>query len=612
MSTTTRIRFPLLIALAACSSLAQEGLGRARDTRDPADPRTRLERNYERAAHDALARYFSDNTFLVKARVDLEDPDEELEELVPPTATRNYPKLPGLPYQPLSLPDAGTERPLAVQLRTVDLEVLVDTGYTQKDRDFIQYLVTLAGNLDTARGDLVRVARAYFPRDDRSLRKPAAPEWEEPAAATADTTDTDTLSLMDTPLSKLFGERLIAQLPLILVCLTLLVCVWIWRKPAFAALPHSLQRRLRRPGRRAPGHPNLVDPEPDPEPAVGPATPAARASIPVTPPGETDPRSARAFLVNSFIGEPKTSGKILRSWMDRDAEKGAKAAAILLRSLNPKFLDLVREALGDERAAKVERLMGAKDEPSETDLKTVAKGFRKEFLNATQGKRTDKDDDLFGFLDQLNEGQIMHILKDEPLGVSGFVLAQVSAAKSGAILQKLDATDRARLMYAIGNITQIPREIYKEMADRLSLKALEVSNMKFVASDGVESLVQLIESLPIAKQFEYIHALSEVDLNLARKLRERTVTFPELASLPEKLLAKCLQSADGDTLALSLQAADPAHRARFSQLLPERMRLMVQSSSETLRDATPSDIEAAQNKLLGIFRDEIRRTGRPS
>ena len=599
----------ILIALAAGLALAQEGISRTRDTRDPTDPRTRLERNYERAAHDALARYFSDNTFLVKARVDLEDPDEDLEELPAPAATRNFPKLPGLPYQPLSLPSAKSESPLAVQLRTVDLDVLVDTGYTQKDRDFIQYLVTLAGNLDTSRGDLIRVTRAYFPRDDRSLRKPSQP-WKEAAPAAVDSaTGSDTLSLMDTPLSKLFGERLISQIPLILVCLTLLVCVWIWRKPAFAALPLSVRSRLRRPGRRAPP---LIDPEPDPEPLAELAPSATRTSIPVIAPRDPDSTSGRAFLVNSFIGEPKSSGKILRSWMDRDAEKGAKAAAILLRSLNPKFLDLVREALGDERSIKVERLMGSKDEPSEADLKTVAKGFRKEFLNATQGKRSDKEEDLFGFLDQLNEGQIMHILKDEPLGVSGFVLAQVSPSKSGAILQKLDAANRARFMYAIGNITQIPREIYKEMADRLSLKALEVSNMKFVASDGVESLVQLIESLPIAKQFEYIHSLSEVDLNLARKLRERTVTFPELASLPEKLLSKCLQSADGDTLALSFQAADPAHRARFLQLLPERMRLMVESSLETRRDATPPDIEAAQNKLLGIFRDEIRRTGRPS
>jgi flagellar motor switch protein FliG len=608
VSTTTRIRLPLLIALAACTALAQQGFSRPRDTRDPADPRTRLERNYERAAHEALTRYFADNTFLVKARVDLEDLDEELEELVPPSATRNYPKLPGLPYQPLSLPDARPERPVAVQLRTVELEVLVDTGYTQKDRDFIQYLVTLAGNLDTARGDMVRVARAYFPRDDRALRKPSPP-WQEPTAPEADTSEPATLSLMDTPLSKLFGERLIAQLPLILVCLTLLVCVWIWRKPAFAALPPALQRRLRRPGRRAPVQTSLVDPEPE----TGPdAAPTERMSVSAAPPKETDSSSSRAFLVNSFIGEPKVSGRILRSWMERDPEKGAKAAAILLRSLNPKFLDLVREALGDERSGKVERMMASKDDPSATDLKTVTKGFRKEFLNATQGRPTDKEDDLFGFLDQLNEGQIMHILKDEPLGVSGFVLAQVPPSKSGAILQKLDPATRSRFMYAIGNITQIPREIYKEMADRLSLKALEVSNMKFVASDGVESLVQLIESLPVAKQFEYIHSLSEVDLNLARKLRGRTVTFPELASLPEKLLAKCLQSADGDTLALSLQAADPAHRARFLQLLPERMRLMVQSSSETLRDATPADIEAAQNRLLGIFRDEIRRTGRPS
>ncbi|MEK7393679.1 MAG: FliG C-terminal domain-containing protein [Fibrobacterota bacterium] len=603
MSTPNR----LLIALALLGSwcFAQDPGARTRDTRDPADPKTRLERGYERAAHDALTRYFSDNTFLVRAHVELED-EEEYADAELPASAPSIQNLPGLPYQPLQMPGAPSPA-TAVQLRNVDLEVLVDTGYTQKDRDFIQYLVTLAGNLDTARGDMIRISRAYFPRDDRSLRKQQSWTDDKPSTISTDSVKTDTLSIMDTPLSKLLGERLLSQLPLILVCVTVLVCVWLLRKPAFAALPNSLKGRFRPRGRRA----TLEDATPPPV-AARPPQPPGSGSGQGSPTKDAESVSGRSFLVNSFVGEPRTSGQILRNWMERDSEKGAKAASILLNSLNPKLLDLVREQLGAENSRKIETLMNSKEDASEADLKTVSKGFRKEFQAATQTKRDGREDDLFGFLDQLNEGQVMHILKDEPLGVSGFVLAQISPAKSGAILQKLDAANRSRFMYAIGNITQIPREVYKEMADRLSLKALEVSNMKFVASDGVESLVNLIENLPIAKQFEYIHGLSEVDLNLAKKLRGRTVTFPELATLPDKFLARGLQTADGDTLALALQAAEASHQARFLQLLPERMRMMVQSSMESKRHAPPAEIESAQNRLLRIFRDEIRRTGRPS
>lgn len=578
-----------------------------RDMREASDPRTRLERGYERAAHDALSRYFSDNTFLVRAQVELEDDAEEFD-AGSAVAAPPIQNLPGLPYQPLRLPEAD-EGPLTVQLRTVDLEVLVDTAYTQRDRDFIQYLVTLAANLDTARGDHMRISRVYFPRDDRSLRKPQVWSDEPAARGSIDSTKPDTLLAMDAPLSKLLGERIVSQLPLILVCVTVLVCVWLLRKPAFAALPGAISNRLRPRGRRS----DASDPD-RPSPISIRTAPEPPKPVPSRLGADKDSEdgSGRSFLVNSIVGEPRTSGQILRHWMERDPEKGAKAAAILLNSLNPKFLDLVREQLGEDRSRRVEDLMSAKEEASDADLKTVSKGFRKEFLKATQGRREDREDDLFGFLEQLNEAQVMHILKDEPLGVSGFVLAQISPTKSGAILQKLDAPNRAKFLYAIGNITQIPREIYKELADRLSLKALEVSNMKFVASDGVESLVGLIENLPVSKQFEYIHSLSEVDLNLAKKLRARTVTFAELATLPDKFLARGLQTADGETLALALQAADASHRARFLQLLPERMRLMVQSTMDAKRDPNPLDVESAQNRLLRIFRDEIRRTGRPA
>jgi flagellar motor switch protein FliG len=248
----------------------------------------------------------------------------------------------------------------------------------------------------------------------------------------------------------------------------------------------------------------------------------------------------------------------------------------------------------------------------EADFVAVASEFRREFRNATLHQSDARDGDLFGFLEQLNEAQIMHILKDEPLGISGFALAQVTPAKAGSILQKLDPPTRARLMYAIGNVTQVPRDVYKQVADRLSLKAMDVANMKFVAADGVESLVHLIENLPVDQQFQYIHSLSEVDLNLAKKVRKRTITFPELASLPDKFLSAGIQAVDPETLALVLPALDQEQKARFLSLLPERMRLLLQSAMETQKSAAPTDVEAAQNRLLRSFREEIRRNGRPS
>lgn len=575
------------------------------ETRETIEAKTRIGRTYERTAHDALSRYFADNTFLVRAHVELVLPGEGDSDLGP-DAVVPLPNLPGLPYQPERIPRSGGEIGPEDRIRAVDLDVLVDTAYTQRDRDFIQYLVVAAANMDTSRGDEVRVMRAAFPRDDRSLRKPRPMlPGSGPSVDTAVASSTkDTAKPAEPPkLSREFVERLIGQLPLLFVCASVLVGLWLLRRPSWKSLPGAMKDKLLKGGKRG-----ATEPEPSARPVAAPAV----QPLPQNPPNTGDLRSLRPFLVNSFIGDPRVCGKILGSWMEHDQAKGSHDAAILLSGLNPRLLDTVREIIGEGSARMVEAQMTTQEVVSDADFLVAAREFRREFQVATQHHGDRRQADLFGFLEQLNEGQILHILKDEPLGISGFALAQVSSAKAASILQGLDSPTRARFLYAIGSITQIPREVYKEIADRLSLKAMDVANMKFVAADGVESLIKLIENLPVEQQFPYIHSLSEVDLNLAKKLRARTVTLPEIPTLPEKFLSTRLQSTDPEILALVLPRFEKAARDKMFSLLPERMRALVQSSVEGHRNATPSEYEEAAKKLLQSIRDEIRRSGRPT
>jgi len=591
----------LLVLAGASRSSGQEPGASPQDFRSRPEEISRLARGYEKTVHDALSRYFADNTFLVRAQVDF---DDDQDGYGAGSSGTFAPALPGLPYQPFNLQLRGNT--LDERSHSVEMDVLVDTAYTPRDRDFIQYLVALAANLDTSRGDELHIGRAAFPRDDRSFRKALpAPDTvaKDPDRVTATVPTAPPASLRED-----FLERLIWILPLIVVGLFMLAGLWLLRRPVMRHLPGAVRARLRRGPRGEEEDPPSRDSDDSPPHQRDP--PAQAPPQPTT--NGADQTDLRPFLVNAFVGEPRVCGSILRSWLDRDPVKGLQDAGLLLAGGSSKLLELVREGIGEERARSLETKLSMGGELVEAEFFAVAREFRREFRNATLGHSDSRDGDLFGFLEQLNEGQIMHILKDEPLGISGFALAQVTPAKAGRILQKLDGPNRARLMYAIGNVTQVPHDVYKQVADRLSLKAMEVANMKFVAADGVESLVNLIENLPVDQQFPYIHSLSEVDLNLAKKVRSRTITFPELSTLPDKFLSARVQAVDPDTLALLLPRLDQELRARILSLLPERMRLLLQSAMETQKGATASDVEAAQNRLLQSIREEIRRNGRPS
>lgn len=606
-----RITIASLVLVLACLSQARFA-NISEPTLSGNDAQRTLERSYEATAKQALGRYYAENTFLVRARVELDDEGSAQDA----SSSHSLPALPGLPFQP-QLSRSNSAASLAERLIAVSYEILVDTSYTARDRDFIQYLVTLAANLDTTRGDEVYVERVFFPREDKNLR-PFRKFDNFEALSSPGLLPTVAETAQRGPAPQVQGaltakdpyERLYGLLPLLIVCIFVLLCVWLLSRAI--ATPALLERigRSRRGKDEGDGGATVVPPR-ESTAVTAPAMPVSQ-QVSHEPTAVAEAANIRPFLLNCFIGEPKLCGQILKSWMERDRAKGARDTGLLLAGLNSRLLHLVEETVGKDNARLVETHLAVAEEPPPEEFAALGKEFRREFQNAASRKSDNRDADLFGFLEQLNEGQVMHILRDESIGIVSFALAQISSEKAGSILQKLDAANRSRLLVGMGNITQIPHDVYKEIADRLSLKAMEVANMKFVSADGVESIVNLIDSLPIEQQFDYIHAISEMDLNLAKRIRERTITLPELFSLPEKFLSAKLQEVDADTLALVLLRMDSAQRGKLLGLLPERMQLMAQSSMETRSQATPLEVESAQRRLLILIREDFRKNGRPA
>jgi flagellar motor switch protein FliG len=417
---------------------------------------------------------------------------------------------------------------------------------------------------------------------------------------------------------KAYTDHLPSLIPLLVVCLLILACVWMVSR----AIAGSSRRE--KAASRFPAVPPSVPQYPGPA-AAAQAIPgregqgAGQAAAPA-PRAAGDGRgqnpelaSYRPFLLNCFVGNPKHCVQIIRSWIQRDAEKGLRDTGALVASLDARLLGVLGQELGRDAAQRLEMQVQVGEALPPEDLLTVYKEFKREFKNlSSESMDEDQYKDLFGFLRQMTEQQIMHILKDESMGIAGLVLAQLPAERSSAILQRVDPENRAKLLISMGNIDNIPLNVYKEIADRLSLKALDVGNMRYVAADGVDSILELIDNLPLNLQFNYIHSISEMDLGLAEKIRNRYVTLPEVAGLPDRFLASILQNLDQETLISALTHADDGLRRKVLGLLPERMQMMVTSGLEGAADAPPKASEAAQRRILHRIRDEIRLSGRPA
>ena len=57
---------------------------------------------------------------------------------------------------------------------------------------------------------------------------------------------------------------------------------------------------------------------------------------------------------------------------------------------------------------------------------------------------------------------------------------------------------------------------------------MAMNDMKYVSLDGLKTITGLLDTLPTGEQKKYIDELAGYDLDLARKIKERFITFEEI------------------------------------------------------------------------------------
>ncbi|MFC1585049.1 FliG C-terminal domain-containing protein [Fibrobacterota bacterium] len=588
--------FILLLFLNISSVLAQQENSADRESSRKADHARKASHYYEVLIKDVLTKYYDERTFLVDANVFLKDiksgPSSE--------DFSGIRALPGLPILPdelrTDLPPGtydGGKREYGIKY--VDLEILADTSYNARDIEFIQKMVSMAANLNEYRGDRLKIKSGIFP-----VKKKKGAGY-----VLAEKYGSEDLDGEEGPGDRSLGSRnpfqpyvenLASLIPLLIICLFILLIVWIVTKAMGG----------KKKGKDEDSYTTILNEINQLKNSIpaGPATPNGGDTE------TTELSELKSFLLSSFIGDTKGSTQIFKNWIANDKEKGRQDAGRLIKAVDDRLITIITPELSGEMARDLENEVKNMDEISMEETLPVLKEFKSDFQKgASFIVNEDEYKDLFGFLKQLNEQQILHLIKEESEGIIGMLLAQLDPEKASRIIQKIDKSKRTKILAGMGKIENISIKAYKELADRISSKALEVIKMRYVTSDGVSSVLEVLDNLPLNVQDDYLNSLAETDIHLAEKIRSIFITLPEVAELPDKFLGTIMRSLDQDTLVLCLVSAEENLQDKVIQLLPERMQMMVKSGMESRADASPEEIETAQKKLLQKIRQEIKAAG---
>lgn len=563
----------------------------------------RLENAYEILLRNALGSYFDSDSYLVDVNILLEETliPREFERAQAIEQPIILDRLPGLPVIPDNLTRrvespsdsiAPSRFDRALQIQRLMIRIIMESNYTVDDRTFARDLVRGVAKVDDFRGDIVEISSRNFPQSRQIATsietEPATPELalSEPLIQEEVATYTE-IDLSNIPIWAwiVTGAALILFIILILYLL-------LRKKPEVIVDPKTsseialLKSELERMKNEAHAKEAAENDKPSKE--------------------ELQRYDAdKSFIINQFIGNPEKVVTLFTQWIESE-ETGVSAVARAVNAVNPKLISTMRSNLREDQYKAIEdQILSLPPVHLREKMQELNK-FRKN-LEALNGEKSKRDNDMFNFLQQMTDEQLLHLIKDESEKMAAIILAQLEGQRASKVMKTLSDEKRVSILLKMGQISTLPVSAYKQVAEHFASKALEVSNMRFVTADGVQSIMSVLDSLPISEQEGYLQSITENDLDLAKRIRKFYVTFSEIPNIDSGILTMALENIKTETLANALRDVDEKFYQHIINFRPARERLLIRSEIENRNDVTPQEIENARRHLLQEIRNTIKK-----
>ncbi len=502
-------------------------------------------------------------------------------------------------------------------VENVIINVMLDaSAYSPEDVSFIEELVRMKSGVDAYRGDVVNVSLVKFTNQKQKMIEEAQKleeekkkkEEEEKKAAEEEERrkrqeELDKANQVQPEPEKEdnFLTYLIVGLVGLLLLIGLFLAFFFMSKKQSAMNANLVQPKVNFP-RYDEQFDSLMQEVRDLR-NVNRTSDPARMEI-------AEYKKLRSFAINKFLAEAKNVGIVLQGWVDSGGDEGVDKASKLIKAIDENLLEILEEKVSHEDFKLLSwNVRNMEELDTKTKLEAL-QNFKNAWSSLTVTEDSEGDSGMFGFLNSMSVEQIRQALKGEADGVQALVITQVSADKASEILASYTSEQRSSIMANMGKLGKIPTSVYKEVSSRLAKEALNMRGMEYVSSDGAGKMLEILETLSIGEQKEFIDEITKADINVAEKVLKFFIAFDDLADLEENILVKAIQKMDRDLLSSALVGVDEIKTNNLLSNIPERMREIIKSELRINENKLkPDDVEKARMKMMSIVKKEIRDAG---
>ncbi len=208
----------------------------------------------------------------------------------------------------------------------------------------------------------------------------------------------------------------------------------------------------------------------------------------------------------------------------------------------------------------------------------------------------------FDFVRRADSAQVFNFIQNEHPQTIALVLSYLDTSRAAMILGSLPREMQAQVIKRIARMGIVSPDYIREAEGVLERKFGNVGYTANVAVGGIDTIVDILNSVDRGAETFILSAIEQEDPDLAEEIHNKLFVFEDLIKLTDVAMQKVLKEVDNDVLTIALKNASEQIIAKIFKNISKRLQETIDENMKFMGPVRVKDVEAAQQKIVNVVR----------
>ena len=198
--------------------------------------------------------------------------------------------------------------------------------------------------------------------------------------------------------------------------------------------------------------------------------------------------------------------------------------------------------------------------------------------------------------------QLLNVINYEHPQTIALILCYLQADKAAQIISELPEEIQSEVALRIATMNTTSPAVIKEIEKVLDEKLSTIVRTETTTLGGIDTLVGILNQVDRTTEKHITESLEEENYELAEKIKSSMFVFEDIITLDDVAIQRILREVENKELALALKGASEEVAEAIYRNQSKRAAASLKEDIEYLGPVRLTDVEKAQQQIVGIIR----------